>query len=88
MDRTEPYVNLRFAQRPRPLLRSRLIPVAVVLTVFSVLWFLVPPSVLYWLLLLLLGVSVWIASYGWRQALRALIALLRRLDNSPNGGLR
>ncbi len=80
MDRTDAYSNLRFEQPPRTLLRSRIVPIGVVLTVFTVLWFLIPPNTLYWLLLALLAVLVWIASYGWRQALAVFIVLLHRLE--------
>ena len=71
--------NLRFERRPRPL-PHRAIAIGVGLVVFTLLWTLVPHSALYWLLLPLLAVLLWAASYGWRQALVALIALLRRLE--------
>jgi hypothetical protein len=47
---------------------------------FTVLWWIIPVSALYWLLVPLIGGLAWMASYGWRQALAALQALLRRVE--------
>ena len=79
MNWSEVNSNLRFERRPRPL-PHRVIAMGVGLGIFTLLWTLVPHSALYWLLLPLLAALVWAASYGWRQSLAALIALLRRLE--------
>ena len=79
MDWTEIPPDLRFERQPHSLSR-RAIAIGVVLSVFTLMWILIPPSALYWLLLPLLAVLVWAASYGWRQSLAALIALLQRLE--------
>lgn len=79
MSWSETNPNLRFERPPRSL-SHRAIAVGVGLAIFTLLWILLPSSTLYWLLLFFLGVLVWVASYGWRQALSTLIVLLRRLE--------
>jgi hypothetical protein len=81
MEWTETNSDLRFSRRPRPL-PHRAIAIGVGLGVFTLLWTLIPASTLYWLMLPLLAALVWAASYGWRQALAALITLLRQLEQA------
>jgi hypothetical protein len=80
MTTSNPFQNLRFARASR--IPARPIFIAVSLLLFALLWWLVPPAVLFWLLLMLLAVVLWVASYGWRDANRALQALLRRLEQA------
>ena len=75
-----PFRNLNFDSRASVLPR-RLIPVGIALAVFTILWVLVPGSALYWLLLPLVAVAVWIASYGWRKALLVVHDLLHQISN-------
>ena len=70
--------GLRFARQSRPA-SGRLVSVGLALVIFTLLWVLVPHSTLYWLLLPLVMVLVWMASYGWRQALASLHELIHRL---------
>ena len=77
--------NLRFERRSLTAL-YRLIAVAVTLGVFTLLWVIMPFEGLYWLLLLLVGLSTWIATYGWRGATIALISALTHLERSQTGG--
>ena len=79
MNWTEIKPNLRFERRPH-LLPYRVIATGAGIGLFTLLWVLIPPAALYWLVLPLLAVLVWMASYGWRQALAALIALLNKLE--------
>lgn len=79
MNPVNDYHGLRFEQRARPLPR-RLITVAVVVSTFSLLWWTVPPNTLFWLLLPIVALLAWMASYGWRQAIAALHAILHRLE--------
>lgn len=80
MQNPNPFQSLRFDRRIR--LPARPLFVGSGLLTFSALWWLVPPAALFWLLLALLAVALWVASYGWRDANRALQALLRRLDQA------
>jgi len=79
MNRQEPYQNLNFDRQPRTFPR-RAIPVIITLIVFNLMWFFIPPNGLYWLLLISTTVLVWMASYGWRMGLAALIGFLNRLE--------
>lgn len=76
---TEANPNLRFERRRRPI-PYRAIAIGVGLGIFTLLWRLIPPRTLFWLLLILVAGLVWVASYGWRQALAALITLLVRFE--------
>lgn len=66
-------------QRMRPVLRS-LAPYILVLGLFTVIFSLLPRSVVYWLTLPLLALLVWASTFGWRQAVSELIKALRRLE--------
>lgn len=80
MDRIESLQGLRFEQ---PLVRRIprwLVPFVIVPVVFTLLWLTIPHSGLYWLLLIAVTVFAWMASYGWRRAVSALIGLLQRLE--------
>ena len=79
MDRADVYEGLRFQRRRRAFPR-RIIPVGLALALFALLWAFLPHNALFWTLLPLLAVLVWVASYGWRQALAALIDVLQRLE--------
>jgi len=78
-EKTTMYRGLRFERTARAVPR-RLVLIGGVLIVFTSLWWIIPTSALYWLLLPLMGFLAWMASYGWRQALAALQDLLRRLE--------
>ena len=75
-----PFRNLHFASRASAMPR-RLLHVGIALAVFTILWLLVPSSALYWLLLPLVAVVVWVASYGWRKALSVFHDLLHQISN-------
>ena len=79
MNVTRDFQNLRFDRRNRRFPR-RLIPIVLGITIFILLWNLVPSSTLFWLLMPLTAILTWIASYGWRPALTQLINFLHRLE--------
>lgn len=60
--------------------RGPLIAIGIVLALFTALWFWVPDDTLFWIMVGVLAVLVWVASYGWRGAVEALIELLYWLD--------
>jgi len=80
MDQTDAFRNLKFELRPRQL-PTRLIAVIAALIIFTILWWVVPTDLLYWLLALCFAVMIWLASYGWRQAVSNLIGFLQHLEN-------
>ena len=80
MDQTDAFRNLKFDPRSRQL-PARLITVIAALVIFTILWRIVPTDLLYWLLALCFAVTVWLASYGWRQAISNLISFLQHLEN-------
>jgi len=79
MSDTHPYNTFRF-DRPTLLPSRRIIPILVILILFTLLWKAVPHSALYWLLTPLYAILGWMATYGWRQALANLIVFLNRLE--------
>ena len=79
MNNNEFYKNLRFETRSRPAPRH-LIAVGSAIGVFILLWFTIPQNALFWVLLPLVGLLVWVASYGWRRALATLHELVHRLE--------
>ena len=79
MDWTESSQNLRFEHRRRPLDR-RPIAIAAVVASFSLLWLAVPDGVRFWLLLPLVILLAWLATYGWRKALHILIKALSHIE--------
>jgi len=78
MDKARPYQGLRFERTMRAI-SPRLAAIAIAIAVFGLLWWLVSPGGLFWLLLLSVIVLTWVASFGWRQAVSALVAFLERL---------
>lgn len=83
-NRTNSYQGLRFERHIRRIPR-RLVVVGVALVSFTLLWWVVPTSALYWLLLPLVGLLAWMASYSWRQALGVVRDLLDRIDQAEKG---
>ena len=75
MNNPEFYRNLRFETQAR-FAPHRLIAIVLSLVVFTLLWLLVSHIALYCVLLPLLCILAWVASYGWRQALAALHDLI------------
>jgi hypothetical protein len=79
MDRSEEYRNLRFRRR-WPALSRRGLAVGVGLAGFGLLWRVVPQTGMFWVLLPVLAGLVWVASFGWKAALAALVDFLQRLQ--------
>ena len=78
METMNSYHNLRFAARRH--WPQRLIPIGLALVLFTLLWRFMAHNILYWLLLLAVALLVWVASYGWRQALATLHNVIHRLE--------
>lgn len=79
MNTPHPFNNLQFdSPRIRFTLRWLIIPG--ILLLYSLFWLLLPPGLIFCLSLLLLGISLWMAGYGWRQAVSSLIQFLGNLE--------
>src|SRR5690606_1560016 len=81
METPHQYRNLSFDRRI-PAIRPVLVTLGVTGVVFTVAWLLLPPQALYRLLLPVMLGLVWLARFGWREGLGALIAFLHRLERS------
>ena len=79
MNTKNDYGGLRF-ERPNRWITGRLVTVGITLITFIILWRTVSSNALFWLLLLTLTTLVWVASYGWRAALAAVIEFLNNLE--------
>jgi len=80
MDNHNPFHHLRF-ERPMRLPIKPLV-IGGALAAFTTAWWLMPHEVLFWLLLPTFAAMLWVASFGWRDAIRALQALLHRLEQA------
>lgn len=81
MNNPEFYRNLRFETHTRAI-PHRLITVSLSLGLFILLWLLVSHDTLFWILLLLVGILTWVASYGWRQALTVIHEIIHNLEQN------
>jgi hypothetical protein len=83
MSNQNPFETFDFSPRRR---FPRLVAIeAIALIGLLVLWSAAPGTLFICLLLPLVAVLIWIASFGWRQALSRFIEFLQSLDAS--GGL-
>jgi hypothetical protein len=80
MNKPTDYGHLNFQRQPWKIPGRVLATVGVVI-LLSLLWWILPPVVLYWLLLFPVVGLTWAATYGFREALKDVIKLLQRLAN-------
>ncbi len=73
------YRNLNF-QRRNTLLHRRATAITLGGVIFIAAWFLLPAPIMFALLLVIIIALVWMASYGWRDALFELSRFLDRLQ--------
>lgn len=76
MNQTSPFSNIRFNP---PRIPRRLIPVIIAAVLFILIWRIANPGTVFWIGLLMTSILVWVASFGWRQALMVLIQFLHYL---------
>jgi uncharacterized protein (DUF983 family) len=81
MNHSQTFHGLRF-ERPNRTVPRRLVVIVGSVVLFALLWWLLPPSLMFWFVLLIVAVLTWMASYGWREAVVVLIALLHRLEEA------
>jgi uncharacterized membrane protein YccC len=79
MNKSNAYHGLDF-NLPRRRISPRIITVVITIILFSLIWWVIPHYVLFWLLLPLLAGLSWMASYGWRQGISILVRFLQNLE--------
>lgn len=79
MDKKFDYNHLNFEQAAQHLPR-RLMPIVVILLVFILGWFILPPGARFFPVLLLVVALSWTATYGWQSAIKDLIHFLQNLQ--------
>ncbi len=79
MDNSGKYRGLNFDRSTR-VMSPRIISLAIAAIIFTLVWWALPPSAVYWMTLIAIRVLVWTASFAWREALSRLIRLLHSLE--------
>ena len=79
MNDTSAYKGLNFSAQPRRI-PQRALAVAIGLVVYTIFWWVIPRTALYWLLLPVVFILVWMSSYGWRPAVAHLVKFLQSLE--------
>ena len=79
MNKSGQYRGLNFDRSTR-VLSPRVISLAIAAVLFTLAWWALPPSAVYWLTLLAILVLVWTASFAWLDALAHLINFLHTLE--------
>ena len=68
--------NLKFDRKHVP---WKPVSVLIAIVIMSIAQWLLNPNTFFWFSLVVVGILVWVANYGWRQALITLIYFLNRL---------
>ena len=74
------FSNLRF-NRPQRTIPGRVLWIGGLLIGVGLAWVALPPTAFFWLILLLIMVLGWAASYGWRHSARVLAAFLNHIQS-------
>ena len=74
------FTNLKFEQSPvqRFFTRTTWVVGLVIGTILA--WSIIPHEILIWLLLPIIAGLGWVASYGWRSAIRIVSRTIQRLE--------
>ncbi len=78
MNQTD-FSNLNF-DRPKRRIPPRVLWMVALLAGFSLTWLTLPDNLSFVIVLVLVAILGWAASYGWRQALHILVGWLDRLN--------
>ncbi len=81
MDDHQKYQGLNF-ERIKPQIPSFLVSTIVVSLVFTAVWLVLPRQATFLLTLIAIALLTWMASFGWEDALEALIHFLERQRKS------
>ena len=79
MDIKKDFTHLNFERRI-PRLHSRLTALLIAVGIFLLLWWILPIPTVLVILLFIVPILVWVASYGWHNALEQVIRYLERLQ--------
>ena len=72
--------SVQFDRQLRRRLPYRWLAIAAIGATFVGVWFWVPPTTGFWVLLALTLVLTWLATYGWKVGLRAIRTVVDSLD--------
>jgi hypothetical protein len=81
MDDQEIFQGLNF-ERAKPQLSSSVVSIIAASLVFSAVWLIMPRQATFLLTLIAIALLTWMASFGWEEALEALIRFLERQRKS------
>jgi hypothetical protein len=81
MDDQEIFQGLNF-ERAKPQLSSAVISIIAASLVFSAVWLILPRQATFLLTLIAIAILTWMASFGWEDALEALIRFLEHQRKS------
>ena len=79
MDRKQDFSHLRFDRQIRNM-NPRLIVFILSAVIYFALWILLPSTFVLTLLLFVTPILVWVASFGWHEALGRIIRFLQNLQ--------
>jgi uncharacterized RDD family membrane protein YckC len=79
MENKTAYRNLNFSL-PKRRIPHRILTVAIAFVSFTLLWWVIPASIAYWLFATIFLVLAWMASYGWRTAVSHLVKFLQFIE--------
>jgi hypothetical protein len=79
MNKPGSVTGMRFAKSQRRV-PARAVAVGLAVAGFWLVWQRVPRELGFWLLVIVIAVLTWMASYNWRQAVTSLIRFLHRLE--------
>ena len=74
------FSNLHF-NRSQGTIPGRVLWVGGLLAGVGLAWVLLSPDVFFWLVLLVIAILGWAASYGWRHAVRVLASFLDHIQS-------
>jgi hypothetical protein len=81
MDDQEIFQGLNF-ERVKPKLSTSLVSIIAVSLVFTAVWLILPRPITFFFTLIALVLLTWMASFGWEDALEALIRFLEHQRKS------
>jgi hypothetical protein len=74
------FSNLRFERRFQMHLSRKTIWLIISILGYLLAWNIFPTSILFWLGLPIFTILAWLSSYSWKEGLKALDQVIRRLE--------